>query len=112
LFVNDCYENAFFHLEGAFFVFYENIKKRRIFMKNIFIKSMTVLTLLMVALCGGNQGKIEAASKPANQDLIIINKYYNKIAYFHNGYIEIVDPVATGKSWDKTPVGFFKVVND
>ena len=80
-------------------------------MKNIFIKSMTVLTLLMVVLCGVNKGKTEAASKQANQDLIIINKYYNKLAYFHNGYIEIVDPVATGKTWDKTPVGFFKVVN-
>ncbi|MGG0586808.1 hypothetical protein ABE049_21185 [Priestia megaterium] len=44
-------------------------------MKNIFMKLMTVLTLLMVALCGVNQGKTEAASKPANQDLIIINKY-------------------------------------
>src|SRR6478735_7151904 len=80
-------------------------------MKNIFMKLMTVLTLLMVALCGVNQGKTEAASKPANQDLIIINKYYNKLAYFHNGYIEIVDPVATGNTWEKTPVGFFKVVN-
>ncbi len=80
-------------------------------MKNIFMKSMTVLTLIMVALCGVNQGKTEAVSKPANQDLIIINKYYNKLAYFHNGYIEIVDPVATGKTWYKTPVGFFKVVN-
>ncbi|WP_371388708.1 L,D-transpeptidase [Priestia megaterium] len=67
--------------------------------------------MLIVALCGVNEGKTEAASKPANQDLIIINKYYNKLAYFHNGYIEIVDPVATGKTWDKTPVGFFKVVN-
>ena len=55
-------------------------------MKNIFIKSMTVLTLLMVALCGVNQGKTEAASKPANQDLIIINKYYNKLAYFHDSF--------------------------
>ncbi|WP_278190220.1 L,D-transpeptidase [Priestia megaterium] len=26
-------------------------------------------------------------------------------------HIEIVDPVETGKTWDKTPVGFFKVVN-
>ncbi|MEI2390476.1 L,D-transpeptidase [Priestia megaterium] len=41
----------------------------------------------------------------------IINKYYNKLAYFHNGYIEMFDLVATGKTWDKTPVGFFKVVN-
>ncbi|MEQ7807680.1 L,D-transpeptidase [Priestia aryabhattai] len=80
-------------------------------MKNIFMKSMTVLTLLMVALCGVNQGKTEAASKPANQDLIIINKYYNKLAYFHDGKLEMVEPVATGKTWEKTPVGFFKVVN-
>jgi len=40
----------------------------------------------------------DAASKPVNQDLIIINKYYNKLAYFDNVYIEIVDPVAMGKS--------------
>ncbi|MFE7083550.1 L,D-transpeptidase [Priestia megaterium] len=80
-------------------------------MKDIIIKSMTVLTLLIVALCGVNQEKTEAARKSANQDLIIINKYYNRLAYFHNGKLEIVEPVATGKSWDKTPVGFFKVVN-
>ncbi|MCM3644944.1 L,D-transpeptidase [Priestia aryabhattai] len=43
--------------------------------------------------------------------MIIINKYYNKLAYFHSGYIEIIDPVATGKTWEKTPVNFFKVVN-
>nr|WP_242647219.1 L,D-transpeptidase [Priestia megaterium] len=80
-------------------------------MKNMFMKSMTVLTLLMVAICGVNQGKTEAASKPANQDLIIINKYYNKLAYFHDGKIEMVESVATGKTWEKTPVGFFKIVN-
>jgi len=43
--------------------------------------------------------------------LIIINKYYNKLAYLHNSYIEVFDPVATSKMWEKTPVGFFKVVN-
>jgi len=42
--------------------------------------------------------------------LIIINKYYNKFAYFHNGYIEIIDLVATGKTCEETPVVFFKVV--
>ncbi|MFE4036234.1 MULTISPECIES: L,D-transpeptidase [unclassified Priestia] len=80
-------------------------------MKNIFMKSMTVLTLLMVALYGVNGGKTEAASKSVNQDLIIINKYYNKLAYFHDGKLEMVDPIATGKTWEKTPVGFFKIVN-
>jgi len=69
------------------------------------VTSYPAITVLIVL------GKTEAASKPANQDLIIINKYYNKLAYFHNGYIEIVDPIATGKTWYKTPVGFFKVVN-
>ncbi|WP_257141748.1 hypothetical protein [Priestia megaterium] len=54
-------------------------------------------------------GKTEAANKTANQDLISISKYYNKLAYFHNSYIEIVDPVATEKTWVKTPVGFFSV---
>ncbi|MET1123011.1 L,D-transpeptidase [Priestia megaterium] len=53
----------------------------------------------------------EGASKPGNQDLIIINKCYNKLAYFHNGYIEIVDSVATGQIWEKVPVGLSKVVN-
>ncbi|MGG3125106.1 L,D-transpeptidase [Priestia megaterium] len=67
-------------------------------MKDIIMKSMTVLTLLIVALCGVGQGKTEAASKPANQDLIIINKYYNKLAYFHDGKLEMVEPVATGKT--------------
>ncbi|SDE73154.1 L,D-transpeptidase catalytic domain [Priestia aryabhattai B8W22] len=80
-------------------------------MKNIFIKSITVFALLIFVLCGINQEETEAASKSANQDLIIINKYYNKLAYFHNGHIEIIEPVATGKTWEKTPVGFFKVVN-
>jgi len=75
------------------------------------MKLMTVLTLLMVALCGVNQEKIEAARKPANKNVIIINKYYNKPAYFHKDYINIVDPVVTGKTWGEIPVGFFKVVN-
>ncbi|RFB32406.1 L,D-transpeptidase [Bacillus sp. RC] len=79
-------------------------------MKNIF-KLITVFALLILVLCGINQEETEAASKSANQDLIIINKYYNKLAYFHNGQIEITVPVATGKTWEKTPVGFFKVVN-
>ncbi|MFP7732276.1 hypothetical protein ACLHDF_02420 [Priestia aryabhattai] len=64
----------------------------------MFKKLLNVLTLLMGALCEVNGVKIEAASKTTNNDLIIINKYYNKLAYFHNGYIEIVDPVATGKT--------------
>ncbi|MGG0453833.1 hypothetical protein ABEY82_26080 [Priestia megaterium] len=52
--------------------------------------------------------KIEAASKPTNQNLIITNKYYNKLFYFHNGYIEILDPVATSKTWRKRLLAFLK----
>lgn len=60
------------------------------------MKSMNVLTLLMVALYGVNQGETEAADRSANQDLIIINKYYDKLAYFHNDYIEIGDSAKAG----------------
>src|SRR6478609_4199794 len=73
-------------------------------MKNIF-KSITVFALLILVLCGINQEETEAARKSANQDLIIINKYYNKLAYFHNGQIEITVPVATGKTWENIPGG-------
>ncbi|RAS73572.1 L,D-transpeptidase [Priestia endophytica] len=79
-------------------------------MKKLF-KTMTVLALLMILLSGMTAGKSEAASNTTNQDLIIINKYYNKLAYYHDGYLEMVVPVATGKTWDKTPVGFYKIVN-
>ncbi|MBU8757064.1 L,D-transpeptidase [Priestia megaterium] len=80
-------------------------------MREIFIKLITIFTLLTITLCGVSMGKTEAASKTVNQDFIIINKHYNKLAYFHNGYIEIINPVATGKTWEKTPVGIFKIVN-
>jgi len=52
-----------------------------------------------------------ASAAEKNNDLIIINKQYNKLAYYHNRYLEMIEPVATGKSLDKAPVGFFKVVN-
>ncbi|BFI99040.1 MAG: hypothetical protein PME_14760 [Priestia megaterium] len=51
-------------------------------MKNIFMKSMTVLTLLMVALCGVNQVKTEAASKPTNQDLILLTSTTTSLPIF------------------------------
>jgi len=52
--------------------------------------------------------KTETASKPENQDLIIINKYYNKLAYFDNNYIEIVDSVAMGKHGIQHLLAFLK----
>ncbi|WP_216701073.1 L,D-transpeptidase [Priestia filamentosa] len=79
-------------------------------MKYILLKLATVFTLLMVLLCGFTGGQTEASTID-HQDLIIVNKYYNKLAYYDNGHLKMVTPVATGKTWDKTPVGFFKVVN-
>ncbi|MBE2977775.1 L,D-transpeptidase [Bacillus megaterium] len=77
--------------------------------KKSIIKLISILSLALLVMCGTVGGKAEAST--ASKDLIIINKYYNKLAYFHNGKLEMVEPVATGKSWGKTPVGFFKVVN-
>lgn len=80
-------------------------------MRKLWMKTITILALVIVLLSGMTIDKIEAASNTTNQDLIIINKYYNKLAYYHDGYLERVVPVATGKTWDKTPVGFYKIVN-
>ncbi|MFP7736921.1 L,D-transpeptidase [Priestia aryabhattai] len=52
-----------------------------------------------------------ASGNAANEDLIIINKKINQLAYFHSGKLEKVYLVATGKTWSATPVGFFKIVN-
>ncbi|MBX9997300.1 L,D-transpeptidase [Priestia aryabhattai] len=78
-------------------------------MKKIIMKSVTAFTLALTLICGYSGAQASAATP--NKDLIIINKYYNKLAFFHDGKLEMVEPVATGKSWEKTPVGFFKVVN-
>lgn len=53
-----------------------------------------------------------AAKAPATQkgDLIIINKQYNQLAFFHDGKFKMVKPVATGRTWKLTPVGHWKVV--
>ena len=59
-------------------------------MKNIFMKSMTVLTLLMVALCGANQGKTEAASKPANQDLILLTSTTTSLPIFTMAILKLL----------------------
>jgi hypothetical protein len=43
--------------------------------------------------------------------LIIINKATNKLAFYENGKLVKVFPVATGRSNDLTPEGTFKIVN-
>lgn len=79
--------------------------------KKPILKLISILSISFFIICGTVGGKAEASTISKHQDLIIINKYYNKLAYFHNGKLEMVESVATGKSWDKTPVGFFEIVN-
>ena len=78
-------------------------------MKKI-VKYLSVCLIVLFAASGFVKAPLASAAEK-NNDLIIINKQYNKLAYYHNGYLEMIEPVATGKSWEKTPVGFFKVVN-
>ncbi|WP_240620249.1 L,D-transpeptidase family protein [Peribacillus acanthi] len=52
----------------------------------------------------------QAASNPVNQ-LIIINKQPNLLAYYENGKLSKTFKVATGKKPSYTPEGRFKIVN-
>ncbi|WP_249923489.1 L,D-transpeptidase family protein [Paenibacillus odorifer] len=70
------------------------------------IKLMLVFGLLFAAGFTG-VGKAEAA---AGSDLIIVNKKTNKLAYFSEGRLVKIFPVATGKSKELTPEGSFKMV--
>lgn len=79
-------------------------------MKKFLVNSLMVFALAVVTLFSSSAVKAEAAVTKSD-DLIIINKHYNKLIYYHNGYVEMIEPVATGKSWEKTPVGHFKIVN-
>ncbi|WP_232016255.1 L,D-transpeptidase family protein [Paenibacillus baekrokdamisoli] len=50
-------------------------------------------------------------AKDNNNDLIIINKKTNKLAYFSNGEMIKTFSVATGKKKQLTPEGTFKIAN-
>lgn len=52
-----------------------------------------------------------ADAKELNNDLIIVNKKTNKLAYFKNGILEKEFSVATGKTPKLTPEGSFKIAN-
>jgi hypothetical protein len=79
-------------------------------MKKFLVNSLMVFAIAFVTLFGSLGATVEATATK-NDDFIIINKHYNKLIYYHNGYVEMIEPVATGKSWEKTPVGHFKIVN-
>ncbi|MBE9917582.1 L,D-transpeptidase family protein [Paenibacillus donghaensis] len=54
---------------------------------------------------------VHADTRNAGSDLIIVNKKTNKLAFFQNGTLIKVFPVATGKSPSLTPEGSFEIVN-
>lgn len=56
-------------------------------------------------------GGANSAGAAAKDDLIIVNKHYNKLMYLQNGYVKQESKVGTGRSWELTPVGHFKVEN-
>ncbi|WP_166273585.1 L,D-transpeptidase family protein [Saccharibacillus alkalitolerans] len=77
-------------------------------MKNL-RKWMTALTLL--ALFVGSFSFAGAAQAAGGDQLLIINKKTNQLAFFDNGKLNSTFPVATGKTKDLTPEGKFKIVN-
>lgn len=76
------------------------------------ISKVVLSSVLATSLIGfaGQQGSVKAAGiSEANKDLIIINDQFNKLAFFDNGYVKFVEPIAMGKASTKTPYGSFKV---
>ncbi|WP_246942787.1 stalk domain-containing protein [Bacillus pinisoli] len=71
-------------------------------MKKLFI---LLTTIFLIATFGSSA---EASSK--NQ-IIIINKAVNQLAFYNNGKLVKTFPVATGKKRSYTPEGTFKIVN-
>lgn len=76
--------------------------------KNLAIAGALAAAFFSTAF-GANEAK--AAATPASQDLIIINDFYNKLAFFDNGIIKYVEPVAMGKKSTPTPKGTFSVTH-
>ncbi|MED3865278.1 L,D-transpeptidase [Priestia megaterium] len=71
------------------------------------LTSLAAAGVVAVSLLGG-ANTTHAAAK---DDLIIVNKHYNKLMYLKDGYVNQIEKVGTGKTSLLTPVGHFKVVN-
>lgn len=70
------------------------------------IKLTLMLAVLFTACFTGSAG----AAGSSSSDLIIVNKKTNKLAYFSDGRLEKIFPVATGKNKSLTPEGSFRIV--
>lgn len=73
------------------------------------LKKLALAGIVATSLFGLSVGGTQA-SAATNHDMIIINKKYNKMIFLNDGYIAMTKPVATGRSWELTPVGNWKVV--
>lgn len=77
---------------------------------------MFVLSLCVVMLlCGmvyaeGSDEESEEAIKPVKNQMIIINKNVNQLAFYEDGELIRILPVATGLTEKLTPEGDFKVI--
>ncbi|WP_339222695.1 L,D-transpeptidase family protein [Paenibacillus sp. FSL H8-0332] len=73
-----------------------------------FPRSIALTLVFVMLLTACFTGSAQAAS--ASSDLIIVNKKTNKLAYYSDGKLVKIFPVATGKTKSLTPEGSFKMV--
>ncbi|MEK4518165.1 L,D-transpeptidase family protein [Paenibacillus sp. FSL H8-0122] len=73
-----------------------------------FPKSIALTLVFVMLLTACFTGSAAAAS--SSSDLIIVNKKTNKLAYYSDGKLVKIFPVATGKTKSLTPEGSFKMV--
>ncbi|MEK3902660.1 L,D-transpeptidase family protein [Paenibacillus sp. FSL R7-0179] len=73
-----------------------------------FPKSIALTLVFVMLLTACFTGSAAAAS--SSSDLIIVNKKTNKLAYYSEGKLVKIFPVATGKTKSLTPEGSFKMV--
>jgi len=66
---------------------------------------------LLIALFGLAAPALGSTGVSSNDALLIVNKSTNELAYFRDGALERVFPVATGRTKELTPEGTFPIVN-
>ncbi|MEK3713115.1 L,D-transpeptidase family protein [Paenibacillus sp. FSL R7-0333] len=76
--------------------------------RKYFPKSIALTLVFIMLLTACFTGSAAAAS--SSSDLIIVNKKTNKLAYYSDGKLVKIFPVATGKTKSLTPEGSFKMV--
>lgn len=77
------------------------------------VRLVCALLLVVHALFGGAAFAVASGTAPPDpsHSLLIVNKSTNELAFFRDGVLERVFPVATGKKVELTPEGVFPIVN-